>query len=55
MSFQTCKNFVHLQTQIKIFLMKSESFLALHRQQHNYHIQGPETQYKDIVNLLHVT
>ncbi len=29
-------------TQIKIFLMKSEGFLTLHRQQHNYHIQIPE-------------
>ncbi len=29
-------------TQIKIFLMKYESFLTLHRQQGNYHIQGPE-------------
>ncbi len=29
-------------TQIKIFLMKSESFLTLHRQQGNYHVQGPE-------------
>ncbi len=27
------KTFVHLRTQIKIFLMKSESFLTLHRQQ----------------------
>ncbi len=25
-------------TQIKIFLMKSESFLTLHRQQRNWHI-----------------
>ncbi len=30
------------RTQIKIFLIKSESFLTLHRQQHNYHVQGPE-------------
>ncbi len=29
-------------TQIKIFLIKSESFLTLHRQQRNYHIKGPE-------------
>ncbi len=29
-------------TQIKIFLMKSESFLTLHRQQRSYHLQGPE-------------
>jgi len=30
-------------TEIKIFLMKSESFLTLHGQQSNYHIQGQET------------
>ncbi len=30
------------RTQIKIFLMKSESFLTLHRQQGSYHVQGPE-------------
>ncbi len=30
-------------TQIKIFLLKSESFLTLYRQQHNYHVQGPES------------
>ncbi len=29
-------------TQIKIFMMKSETFLTLHRQQCNLHIQGPE-------------
>ncbi len=28
-------------TQIKIFWMKSERFLTLHRQQHNYHGQRP--------------
>ncbi len=32
MSFQTYKT----QTQITIFLMKSESFLTLHRKQQNY-------------------
>uniref|UniRef100_A0A8C0YRF6 receptor protein-tyrosine kinase n=1 Tax=Cyprinus carpio carpio TaxID=630221 RepID=A0A8C0YRF6_CYPCA len=31
------------RTQIKIFLMNSESSLTLHRQQCNYHDQGPET------------
>ncbi len=31
-------------TLIEIFLMKSESFLSLHRQQGNYHGQGTETQ-----------
>ncbi len=31
-------------TQIKIFLMKSESFLTLHRQQQDYYNQGPERQ-----------
>ncbi len=30
-------------TQIKIFLMKSESSQTLHRQQGSYHGQGPET------------
>ncbi len=30
------------RTQIKIFLMKYESFLTLHWQQGNYYIQGPE-------------
>ncbi len=30
------------RTRIKIFLMKSKSFLALHRQQRNWHVQGPE-------------
>ncbi len=30
-------------TQIKIFLRKSMTFLTLHRQQQNYHVQGPET------------
>ncbi len=29
-------------TQIKIFLMKSESFLTLHRQQGSNHVQGPD-------------
>ncbi len=27
---------------MKIFLMKYESFLTLHRQQRNWHVQGPE-------------
>ncbi len=35
MSFQTCKSLVHFETQIKVFLMKSERFLILRRQQHN--------------------
>ncbi len=29
-------------TQIKIFLLKSGSFLTPHKQQHNYHVQGLE-------------
>ncbi len=29
-------------TQIKISLMKSKNFLTLHRQQCNWHVQGPE-------------
>ncbi len=32
--------------------MKSESFLTLHREQHNYHVQGPETYVKDIVKIV---
>ncbi len=28
-------------TQTKIFLMKPKSYLTLHKQQRNYHIQGP--------------
>ncbi len=34
-SFQARKTFIHCWTQIKIFLMKSERFLTLHRQQCN--------------------
>ncbi len=35
---------------MKIFLMKSESFLTLHRLQHNYQVQGPERySSKDVV------
>ncbi len=30
------------RTQIKIFMMKSESFLTLHRQQRNRHVQDQE-------------
>ncbi len=41
-------------TQIKIFLMKSESFLTLHRQQHNWNIQGLKGS-KDSVKIVHVT
>ncbi len=43
MSLQTRKAFVHFVTQIRIILLKPESFLTLHRQQHNSHIQGPES------------
>ncbi len=39
-------------TQMKIILMKSESFLTLHRQQCNYHVQGP---FNDFVKIVHVT
>ncbi len=40
MFFQTPKIF---EKQIKIFLMKSESFLTLQRDlQGNWHVQGPE-------------
>ncbi len=41
-------------TQIKILLMKFESFLTLHRQQRNYQVQGPEGS-KDIVKIVYVT
>ncbi len=41
MLFQTHK-FI-FRTQIKIFLMESERFLILHRQQGSLHDQGPET------------
>ncbi len=34
------------ETQIEIFLIKSESFLTLYRQQRNYHIQGPEKGHR---------
>ncbi len=34
--------------------MKSESFLTLHRQQHNWHVQGQKGG-KDIVKIVHVT
>ncbi len=34
------------RTQIKIFLMKSESFLTLHKHQVSYHVQGPERYQK---------
>ncbi len=39
-------------TQIKIFLMTSESFLILHWQQHNFNVQGPEGS-KDIIKIVH--
>ncbi len=42
MSFQTHKTIFIFGTQIKIFLMKSKSFLTLHKQQRNYNTQGPE-------------
>ncbi len=52
MSFQTRKTFVHLQNTNEDILMKSESFLTLHRQQHNWHVQGPE---RYIFKIVHVT
>jgi len=42
MSFQTCETYVHLQN-TKIFLLESERFLTLHRQQRS----------KDIGKLVH--
>ncbi len=41
------------RSQIKIFLMKSESFLALHRQQWNWHVHIQDG--KDIVKIVHAT
>ncbi len=38
---------------MKIFLIKSESFLTLHRQQRHWHIQGPKGS-KDIVKRIYV-
>ncbi len=45
MSFQTGKTFVHLSSQIKIFLMKSESFLTFKAQKDT----------KNIDKIVHVT
>ncbi len=39
------------RTQIKIFLMESESFLSLHRQQHNYYYAQKGSKVKTV----HVT
>ncbi len=46
MSFQTHKTFIHLQKTNEDILMKSESFLTLHRQRGCYHVQGRE-RYKE--------
>ncbi len=42
MSFQIRKTFVHLCNTNNDILDEIESFLTLHRQQRNYHTQGPE-------------
>ncbi len=42
---------LHSSSKKIYILMKSENFLNLHRQQRNYHIQGPE-RYKDIVKIV---
>ncbi len=42
LSIITPKTSFIFRTQIKIILMKSESCLNLHRQQSNWHMQGPE-------------
>ncbi len=47
-----CKIF---RTQFNIFLMKSESFLTLHRQQCNWHTFKAQKGSKDIVKTFHVT
>ncbi len=41
---------------MKIFLMKSESFLTLHKQQRNYYTMiKAQKGSKDIVKIVHVT
>jgi len=40
------KNFI-FGTQVKIFLMKSESFLSLHWQLHNYHIDQSKSSLRE--------
>ncbi len=50
MSFQTRKTI--FGTQIKIFLVKSKSFLTLHRQQHNWNVSFARKKYSYIKNIL---
>ncbi len=51
MSFQTRKTFVHLQTQIKMFLIKSESPPIDSKDPHTIKAQK---RSKDIVKIIHV-
>ncbi len=53
MLLQTHKTFIFV-TQIKIFLMKSESFRTLHRQQLNTAFKAQKDS-KDIIKIVHVT
>ncbi len=50
MSFQTRKTFVHLRNINQDILMKSESFLTLHKQRGTYHGQA-QKHSKDIVKV----
>ncbi len=43
------------RTQVKIFLMKSKSFLTLHRRQHLWQVQVQKKGSKDIVKIVLVT
>ncbi len=54
MSFQTHKTFIHLRN-IKILLMKSESFLTLHRLKMQLKCSQTQKRSKDIGKAAHVT
>ncbi len=54
MSFQTCKTFIHFLNEIKIFMMKSKSFLTLHRQQCKLNVPKPITIARTSVKLMRV-
>ncbi len=54
MSFHTRKAFVHIRTQIKIFLMKSKSFLTRIDSNTTDTFKALKRS-KDIVKIVHVT
>ncbi len=54
MSFRTVRPSFIFGIQMKIFLMKSESFLTIHRQQSNWHVRGQKDS-KEIIKIIHVT